>query len=329
MPKARITGVEHYVPSKVLSNKDLEKMVDTNDEWIVERTGITERRIAEKGTGASDLLAPAAAELIRKRGISAEEIDLIIVGTVTPDMLFPSTACMLQEKIGAKNAFCYDLSAACSGFLFSLATGASFIESGRYKKVLVCGADIMSSIIDYTDRSTCIIFGDGAGAVLLEPTEDENEAILDYQLHSDGSGAEFLHMKAGGSLRPASHETVDNKEHYIFQDGKQVFKAAVSDMAEVSHSILEKHGYTADDLTLFVPHQANKRIIDAAAKRLKLRDDQVMINLGKYGNTTSGTIPIGLSEAQKNGRIKKGDLVVLAAFGGGYTWGSIILRWGY
>ena len=329
MPKAKIVGVEHYVPEKVLSNFDLEKMVETNNEWIVSRTGIKERRIAEPGTGASDLLLPAVEQLLKNTNTDPSEIDLIIVGTVTPDMIFPSTACMLQEKIQAKNAFCFDISAACSGFLYSLSTGASYVETGRYKKVLVCGSDVMSSIVDYQDRATCIIFGDGAGAVLLEPTEDDNEAILDWKLHSDGGGVEFLHMKAGGSLKPASYDTIDSREHFVYQDGKQVFKSAVTAMADVSVDILEKHGYTGEDLKLFVPHQANLRILDAAARRMKLPNEKVIVNLDKYGNTTSGTIPICLSEASKDGTLKKGDLVLLAAFGGGYTWGSILLKWGY
>ena len=329
MTKARITGVEHYVPEKILSNKDLEKMVETNDEWIVERTGIKERRIVEKGTGVSDLFVPAVTQLLEKRGISAEELDAIVVGTTTPDMVFPSAGCLLQEKIGAKNAFCFDLQAACSGFLYALSTGANYIESGRFKKVLVCGGDVMSSIIDYEDRATCIIFGDGAGAVLLEPTENDDEAIQDFILRSDGSGRDFLHMKAGGSVKPASMETVEAREHYAFQDGKQVFKRAVKEMADVSAEILEKNNLSGDDVNLFVAHQANIRIIEAAAKRMKLPEEKVMINIQKYGNTTSGTIPIALSEAVKEGRLKKGDTVVLAAFGGGYTWGSMLLKWGF
>lgn len=329
MAKAQITGIEHYVPEKILSNFDLEKMVETNNDWIISRTGIKERRISEKGTGSSDLLYPAVTKLLEKRGIAAEEIDLILVGTITPDRVFPSTACMLQEKIGAKNAWGYDISAACSGFLYALATGSSFIETGRYKKVLVCGVDVMSSIINYEDRNTCIIFGDGAGVALLEPTSDEDNHIMDYKLHADGAGNEFLNMKAGGSLHPASIETVTNKEHFVFQDGKQVFKSAVREMANVSADILERNGYSGDDIKLFVPHQANMRIVEAAAKRMNLPEDKVIINLDKYGNTTAGTLPICLSEAQKEGRIKKGDLVLLAAFGGGYTWGSTLLRWAY
>lgn len=328
MPRAKIIGAEHFVPEKIVTNYDLEKIVDTNHDWIVSRTGIKERRLAEKGVGASDLLLPAVEKLLKSTNTQPEDLDLIIVGTVTPDMIFPSTACMLQQKINATNAFCFDVSAACSGFLYSLATGASYIESGRYKKVLVCGSDVMSSIVDYQDRATCIIFGDGAGAVLLEPSDDEN-TIMDWDLHSDGSGVEYLHMKAGGSLKPASYETIDNREHFVYQDGKQVFKAAVTEMANVSVEILEKHGYNGDDLTLFVPHQANLRILEAAAKRMKLPNEKVIVNLDKYGNTTSGTIPICLSEASKDGRIKKGDLVLLAAFGGGYTWGSMLLRWGF
>jgi 3-oxoacyl-[acyl-carrier-protein] synthase-3 len=327
--KAQITGIEHYVPEKVLSNFDLEKMVDTNDEWIVSRTGIRERHIVDKGVGASDLLFPAAQALLKKRGISAEEIDMIIIGTITPDHVFPSTACMLQAKLGAKNAWGFDVSAACSGFLYAMATGSSFIETGRYKKILVCGVDVMSSIIDYEDRATCIIFGDGCGVALLEPTDENDNHIMDYKLHADGTGSQYLNMKAGGSIHPASIETVTNKEHYVFQDGKQVFKSAVTEMANVSADIMEQNGFSGDDLTLFVPHQANLRIVEAAAKRLSLPPEKVIVNLDRYGNTTAGTIPICLSEAQKEGRIKKGDLVLLSAFGGGYTWGSMLLRWAY
>lgn len=326
MIRAAITAVEHHVPDRVLSNADLEKIVDTNDEWIVTRTGIKERRIVEPGTGASDLILPALQKMITDGRLVPEELDAIVVGTVTPDMIFPATACLIQDKIGAYNAFGFDLSAACSGFLYSLTTGAAFIESGRFKKVLVVGVDVMSAIVDYEDRTTCIIFGDGGGAVLLEAAPDENH-IIDFKLRVDGSGIEHLHMKAGGSLRPPSHETVDNREHFVFQDGKQVFKAAVKDMADISAEVLESNGFRGEDVKLFVPHQANIRIIEAAAKRMKLRDDQVLINIEKYGNTTSGTIPIGLSEASREGRITKGDLVVLAAFGGGYTWGGMILRW--
>ncbi len=329
MIKAQITGIEHYVPEKVLSNFDLEKMVDTNDEWIVSRTGIRERHIVDKGVGASDLLFPAAQALLKKRGISAEEIDMIIIGTITPDHVFPSTACMLQAKLGAKNAWGFDVSAACSGFLYAMATGSSFIETGRYKKILVCGVDVMSSIIDYEDRATCIIFGDGCGVALLEPTDENDNHIMDYKLHADGTGSQYLNMKAGGSIHPASIETVTNKEHYVFQDGKQVFKSAVTEMANVSADIMEQNGFSGDDLTLFVPHQANLRIVEAAAKRLSLPPEKVIVNLDRYGNTTAGTIPICLSEAQKEGRIKKGDLVLLSAFGGGYTWGSMLLRWAY
>jgi len=325
--KAIITGVGHYVPPKVLTNKDLEKMVETNDEWIVSRTGIRERRILEGELGSSYLGLKATEMLYENRSDSMADIDLIIFATVTPDTLFPSSSCRLQEQIGADKAWGIDLNGACSGFLYGLTTGAQFIESGMHKKVLVVGADKMSSILDYEDRATCILFGDGAGAVLLEPSDDETLGVQDSILRSDGSGKDYLYMMGGGSMHPATHETVDKKMHYIYQDGRTVYKFAVSRMADVSAEILEKNNMTGEDVDFFIPHQANKRIIDAAAKRMGLREDQVVINIDKYGNTTAGTIPIAMSEIYRDNKLKKGDNLVLAAFGAGFTWGSILLRW--
>ncbi len=324
---AAITAVGGYVPETKLTNADLEKMVDTNDEWIKSRTGISERRIMkEAGKATSDLAVPAIQEILRKKNLDPKEIDCIICATVTPDMLFPSTANIISDKVGATNAFSYDILAACSGFLFALTTGASFIESGRYKKVIVVGADKMSSIVDYTDRTTCIIFGDGGGAVLLEPSVDET-GIKDSILKSDGSGRAFLHMKAGGSLNPASVETVLAKQHFIFQDGQPVFKFAVKGMADVSAELLERNNLTGDDIAWLVPHQANLRIIDATANRMGLSKDKVMINIQKYGNTTAGTLPLCLWDWEK--QLKKGDNIVLAAFGGGFTWGATLVKWAY
>jgi 3-oxoacyl-[acyl-carrier-protein] synthase III len=324
---AAITAIHGYVPPGLLTNKDLELLVDTSDEWITTRTGIKERHILkEPGLATSDMAVEAVNGLLKKRGISATEIDLIIFATVTPDMVFPSSACILADKIGATNAFAYDLMAACSGFLFSLQTGASFIESGKYKKVLVVGADKMSSIIDYTDRNTCIIFGDGAGAVLLEPNE-EGLGIIDAVLKSDGSGRHYLHQKAGGSLKPPTHETVDAKEHYVYQDGKTVFKFAVTNMADVSAQIMERNNLKSDDISWLVPHQANLRIIDATAERMGISRDKVMINIERFGNTTNGTLPLCLWEWES--KLKKGDNIVLAAFGGGFTWGAIYIKWAY
>lgn len=323
---ATITAVGMYVPEKVLDNKYFESIVDTNDEWIVTRTGIKERRILEEGA-TSDLAARAAQDLIDKFDVDPLTIDAIVVATITPDMFFPSTGSLVQHKIGAKNAFAYDLSAACSGFLFSLDTATALIQSGKYKKVLVIGADKMSSIVDYTDRNTCLLFGDAGACVLLEPTEDENEKIHDSILYTDGSGSESLNMKAGGSLNPASHETIDNRMHYVYQDGKAVFKVAVKGMADVSAEMMEKHNLTADDVAWLVPHQANKRIIDATANRMGVTSEKVMMNIERYGNTTAATIPLCLVEYYNNGNLKKGDNVILAAFGGGYTWGSIFLTW--
>jgi 3-oxoacyl-[acyl-carrier-protein] synthase III len=324
---AAITAVGGYVPEYRLTNKELETMVDTNDEWIRTRTGISERRILKgAGKASSDLAVPAVKQLLEKKNLDPLEIDCIIVGTVTPDMVFPATANILANKIGAKNAWGFDVSAACSGFLYSLATGTALIESGRYKKVLVVGVDKMSAIVDYTDRSTCIIFGDGAGAVLLEPSVDET-GILDSILKSDGSGAEFLYMKAGGSLEPASIETVTAKKHFIYQEGKTVFKHAVKGMADVSAEIMQRNNLSADDVAWLVPHQANMRIIDATANRMGLSKDKVMINIERYGNTTAATIPLCLWEWEN--RLKKGDNIILAAFGGGFTWGSVWVKWSY
>jgi 3-oxoacyl-[acyl-carrier-protein] synthase-3 len=324
---AAITGVQGYVPEYILTNKELETMVDTNDEWIVSRTGVKERRILkEEGKGSSELGTQAIKGLLAKTNTSAEEIDLIICATATPDMVFPSTACIIANNVGAKNAFAYDLMAACSGFLFALSTASKFIETGTYNKVIVVGADKMSSIVDYTERATCIIFGDGAGAVLLEPTLD-GLGIQDAILRSDGAGMEFLHMKAGGSAKPASHATIDAKEHYIFQDGQPVFKAAVKSMADVSAEIMERNNLSADDVAWLVPHQANKRIIDATARRMGVGNEKVMLNIEKYGNTTNGTIPLCLWEWEN--KLNKGDNIILAAFGGGFTWGSIFIKWAY
>ena len=324
---AAITGIHGYVPDYILTNKELETMVDTNDEWITSRTGVKERRILKgEGRGSSDMGAEAVKGLLKKTNTAAEEIDLIICATATPDMLFPSTACIIADKVGATNCFAYDLMAACSGFLYSLVTASKFIETGAYKKVIVVGADKMSSIVDYTERSTCIIFGDGSGAVLLEPSED-GLGIQDSILKSDGSGREFLHLKAGGSVKPASHETIDAKEHFIFQDGQTVFKAAVKSMADVSEEIMNRNNLTADDVAWLVPHQANKRIIDATARRMGVGEDKVMLNIQRYGNTTNATIPLCLWEWEN--QLNKGDNIILAAFGGGFTWGSIYLKWAY
>ena len=324
---AAITGVNGWVPEYRLTNEELSTMVDTNDEWITSRTGIKERRILKgEGLASSDLGANAIKGLLKKKNMKAEEIDLIICATATPDMLFPATACIIADKVGAKNAFGFDLMAACSGFLFALATASKYIETGSYKKIIVVGADKMSSIVDYTDRQTCVIFGDGAGAVLLEPTQD-GLGIQDSIMKSDGSGREYLHMKAGGSLRPSTHATVDAKEHYLYQDGKTVFKFAVTNMADVSAEIMERNNLTGDDIAWLVPHQANKRIIDATARRMGVGTDKVMLNIQKYGNTTNGTIPLCLWEWED--KLKKGDKIVLAAFGGGFTWGSIYLKWAY
>ncbi len=324
---AAITAIGGYVPDYILTNAELEKLVDTTDEWITTRTGIKERRILKgEGKATSDMAVEAVKELCKKRGISPEEIELVIVATVTPDMPFPSTANITCDKLGAKNAWGFDLGAACSGFLYALSTGASFIESGKHKKVVVVGADKMSAIMNYKDRATCIIFGDGAGAVLLEPTEEEL-GVIDSVLKSDGSGRNFLYQMAGGSLMPASHETVDNGTHYVFQEGKTVFKFAVTNMADVSAEIMERNNLKSEDIAWLVPHQANLRIISATSERMGLPDEKVMINIQKYGNTTAGTIPLCLWDYEK--KLKKGDNLVLAAFGGGFTWGATYIKWAY
>ncbi|CAN5450220.1 ketoacyl-ACP synthase III [soil metagenome] len=325
--RAAITAVQGWVPDYILTNKELEKLVDTNDEWITSRTGIKERRILkEPGQGTSDIAVNAILPLLKKRGINADEIELIICATTTPDMQFPATANIIGDKIGAKNAWGFDVSAACSGFIYALNTGSKFIETGQHKKVLIVGADKMSSIVDYTDRATCVIFGDGGGAVLLEPTT-EDLGIMDAILRSDGSGRVYLHQKAGGSVKPATHETVENREHFIFQDGQPVFKFAVTNMADVSAELMAKNNLSGDDIAWLVPHQANKRIIDATARRMGLSDDKVTLNIERYGNTTNGTIPLCLWEWES--RFHKGDNIILAAFGGGFTWGAIWIKWAY
>ncbi|QPH37683.1 beta-ketoacyl-ACP synthase III [Pedobacter endophyticus] len=325
--QAAITAVNGYVPDYVLTNAELETIVDTSDEWITSRTGIKERRILKgEGLGTSDMAVHAVNGLLKKRGIDAKEIELIIFCTTTPDFTFPATANVLADKVGATNAWGYDLQAACSGFIFGLSTGASFIESGRHKKVLVVGGDKMSSIINYEDRTTCIIFGDGCGCALLEPNE-EGLGIQDSILRTDGSGRDFLGMKAGGSVKPATHETIDAREHFAHQEGPTVFKFAVTNMADVAAEIMERNSLTADDVAWLVPHQANKRIIDATANRMGVTTDKVMINIERYGNTTNGTIPLCLWEWES--KLKKGDNIVLAAFGGGFTWGSVYLKWAY
>ncbi|RPI06376.1 MAG: ketoacyl-ACP synthase III [Ignavibacteriae bacterium] len=324
--RAAITAVGHYVPEKILTNAELEKMVDTNDEWIRTRTGIRERHIFDQGP-TSEMVVKAVQNLLLHRGVSAEEIDLIIVATITPDMMLPATACVVQEKIGAKNAWGFDLNAACSGFLYALSVGARFIESGVHSKVLVIGADKMSSITDYTDRNTCVLFGDAAGAVLLEPSVEKEYGILDQCMYSDGSGGAYLNLKAGGSLNPPTHETIDKKMHYVFQDGKAVFKSAVVCMADVSDEIMNRNKLKGCDIAWLVPHQANLRIIDATAQRMGIDSSKVMMNIDKYGNTTAATIPLCLSEWWQAGKLQRGQKIVLAAFGAGYTWGSMLIQW--
>lgn len=327
MIKAAITTVAGYVPENIVTNADLEKIIDTTDEWITTRTGIKQRHIENDPKKAtSDMGVKAVQELCRKRGMSPEEIDLLICATVTPDMVFPATANIICAKLGAKNAWGYDLSAACSGFIYGLTTGAQFIETGRYKKVVIVGADMMSRILNFEDRATCVIFGDGAGAILLEPT-NEDVGIKDFILHSDGNGATFLHMKAGGSLNPASVDTVTNKMHYVHQEGQTVFKHAVYNMAEVSAKIMEKNNLNSSDVTWLVAHQANKRIIDATASRMGVGPEKVMMNIERYGNTTAGTIPLLLWDYEK--QLKKGDNLILSAFGGGFTWGAVYIKWAY
>jgi 3-oxoacyl-[acyl-carrier-protein] synthase-3 len=325
--RAKISGVHGWVPDYILTNKELETIVDTTDEWITSRTGIKERRILKgEGQGTSVIGIEAVKGLLAKTNTDPSEIDLLICATTTPDMLFPATANIIADAVGAKNAFSFDLQAACSGFIYALTTGSQYIETGKYKKIIVVGADKMSSIIDYEERQTCIIFGDGGGAVLLEPTEEE-VGIMDSILKSDGSGAQHLHMKAGGSRKPATHETIDNREHFVYQEGSAVFKFAVTNMADVSAEIMGKNNLTGEDIKFLVPHQANKRIIDATARRMEIGEEKVMLNIQKFGNTTSGTIPLCLWDYES--QLKKGDNLIIAAFGGGFTWGSIYLKWAY
>jgi 3-oxoacyl-[acyl-carrier-protein] synthase-3 len=325
--RAAITGVNAWVPEYKLTNQELSRMVDTSDEWIMQRVGIKERRILKgEGLGSSDLGEKAVNGLLAKTNTAPEEIELLICSTVTPDMLFPATSNIISDKCGLKNAFSFDLNAACSGFLFALQTGAAYIESGRYKKIIIVGADKMSSITDYTDRTTCTLFGDASGAILLEPTTD-NYGVMDYIFHTDGSGRKFLHLKAGGSVKPASHETVDAREHFVYQEGQSVFKFAVSNMADVAVKIMERNNLKSEDISWLVPHQANLRIIDATGRRMGLPPEKVMVNIENYGNTTSATIPLCLWEYEH--KLKKGDTLILAAFGGGFTWGSVYLKWAY
>jgi 3-oxoacyl-[acyl-carrier-protein] synthase-3 len=325
---AYIRSVGRFLPERRLTNQDLEKMVDTTDEWILSRTGIRERRILEPGLGNSYMAIRAARDCLERAGVEAAEVDAIIVGTVTPDMFFPSTACLVQKGIGASKAWGFDLSAGCSAFVFSLTTAAQLIESGRYQKVLAIGSDVMSSILDYEDRNTCVLFGDGAGAVLVEACPEPGFGILDFIQRIDGTGEEYLHMKAGGSRKPPSIETVQRKEHYVYQEGRQVFKYAVTEMAEVSARILERNGLTGDDVKLFIPHQANLRIIDACAKRMGLNPEKVVINIDRYANTTAGTIPLCLYDALvERKQLEKGDILIISAFGAGFAWGSILVRW--
>ncbi len=323
---ANITAVGKYLPKNILTNADLEKMVDTNDEWIQSRTGIQERRIVDKGEASVEMSVNAIQKILDSRNLDPTEIDAIIVGTVTPDMLFPSCAALIQHRIGATNAWGYDLSAACSGFIFALQSGSALIESGQCEKVIIVGVDTMSSILDYEDRNTCILFGDGAGAVLLEPSTEYG--VIDAIMRVDGGGGDYLKMPAGGSLHRTSHETVDKKMHYIQQDGRTVYKFAVKGMADVSYELATRNNLTNDDIDLFIPHQANKRIIDAAAKRLGLPDEKVLININKYANTTAATVPIGIEEAVETNRLKKGDNLILASFGAGFTWGATYIKWG-
>jgi 3-oxoacyl-[acyl-carrier-protein] synthase-3 len=325
--RAAITGINTWVPEYRLTNAELETMVDTNDEWIQSRTGVQERRILKgKDQGTSAMAIPAVKGLLEKTGTDPKDIELVICATVTPDMQFPATANIISDQCGMVNAFSFDLNAACSGFIDALTTASMYIESGRYKKVVVIGADKMSSIIDYTDRATCIIFGDAAGAVLMEPN-DEGYGLIDHRLYTDGSGMVHLHQKAGGSRRPATHETVDAREHYVYQEGAAVFKFAVTKMAEVSEEVMERNNLTADDVAYLVPHQANKRIIDATASRMGVSEDKVMLNIMRYGNTTNGTIPLCLHEWES--KLKKGDNLIISAFGGGFTWGALYLKWAY
>jgi 3-oxoacyl-[acyl-carrier-protein] synthase III len=325
--RAKITALGTYVPPRLLTNEDLEKMVETSNDWIVERTGIRQRHIVDKGVATSDLAAEAGRRALAERGLAASDLDAIIVATVTPDMFFPSTACLVQHKLGAKGAWGFDLSAACSAFVYALQTGAQFIGTGAHKKVLVIGADVMSSIIDYTDRATCVIFGDGAGAVILEPAENDSEGLIDFLHEVDGSGGCSLYMPGGGSLHPSTRETVDKRMHYVHQDGQAVFKFAVRKQAELCEKILTRNGLKGSDIDTFIPHQANRRIITATADRLGLRAENVIINIDRYGNTTAGTIPLAMQSARDEGKLKKGNLVLLASVGAGFTVGTTLLRW--
>ncbi len=326
---AKITGVAGYLPPRIATNADLEKIVETSDEWIRTRTGIRERHYVEPGMAASHMATAAANELLKKTNVRSEELEMIVVASVTPDMLFPATACLVQDRIGAANAWGFDLSGACSGFVYALTVGAQFVGAGTHKKVMVIGSDVMTSILDFQDRATCVLFGDGAGAVLLEPAENSENGILDFMHDIDGSGGCHLYMPAGGSLNPPSHETVDKRMHYVHQEGQQVFKYAVRRMCEVACSLLERNGFSHKDLALVVPHQANMRIIRAMQERLGIDDAKVMINIDRYGNTTAATIPLGLCDAVKEKRLKKGDLVLLVSVGAGYTTGGILMRWAY
>ena len=327
--RVKISALGTYVPPRLLTNADLEKMVDTSNDWIMSRVGIRERHIVDKGVATSDLAVEASKKALAQRGLAPTDIDAIIVGTVTPDMLFPSTACLVQHKLGAKGAWGFDLSAACSAFLYALQTGAQFISTGAHKRVLVIGADVMSSIIDYSDRATCVIFGDGAGAAILEASEDDSVGLIDFIHEVDGSGGCSLYMPAGGSLNPSSHETIDKKMHYVHQDGQQVFKFAVRKQTEVCEKLLARNGLTGSDIDAFIPHQANLRIINATADRLGLRPESVVINIERYGNTTAGTIPLAMNTAVEQGKLKKGSLVLLASVGAGFTVGATLLRWAF
>ena len=327
--RAKISALGTYVPPRLLTNADLEKMVDTTNEWIMERVGIRERHLVDKGVAASDLAVEAVKDLLAAQPFDLQQVDLIVVGTVTPDMMYPSTACLVQHKLGIANTWGFDVSAGCSGFLYALNTGVSFVESGQYKKVLVIGSDVNSSMTDFTDRAVCIIFGDGAGAVLLEPAEEGEDGVIDHVAQIEGMGGQYLFMPGGGSLHPASHETVDQKMHYIHQDGKQVFKYAVKKMAEMTERILEKNKLTGKDVDCFIAHQANLRIITATADRLGMPREKVIINIDRFGNTTAGTIPIAMRTAIEEGKLKKGDVVLIAAVGAGFTSGATLLRWAF
>ena len=329
LQRVKISALGTYVPSRVLTNADLAKMVDTNDEWIMSRVGIRERHIADKGVAASDLAVEAVKNLLASHPMDLQEVDLIVVGTVTPDMMYPSTACLVQHKLGIANTWGFDVSAGCSGFLYALNTGVKFVESGQYKKVLAIGSDVNSSMTDFTDRAVCIIFGDGAGAVLLEPAQDGDLGLIDHVAQIEGMGGQFLYMPGGGSLNPATHETVDQKMHYIHQDGKNVFKYAVKKMAEMTERILAKNNLTGKDVDCFIAHQANLRIITATAERLGMPMEKVIVNIDRYGNTTAGTIPLAMQTAIEEGKLKKGDLVLIAAVGAGFTSGATLLRWAY